>query len=108
MNVQGQALLTSGIPLITVKEILTLRAESSQSLFGGGHVCQTQSAIIKVLIGEEMGKANSRGIVCDVVTELLKRSEIKMRKCLQICDSGLMIKILTRIKLALKNETFRS
>lgn len=68
--------LKSGIPLITVKEILTFRAESSQSLFGRGHVCQTQSAIIEVLIGEEMGKANCRGVVCNVVTELLKRNEI--------------------------------
>lgn len=80
MNVQGQALLKSGIPLITAEEILTFRAESSQSLFGGGHVCQTQSAIIKVLIGEEMGKANCRGVVCDVITELLKTSETKLRK----------------------------
>lgn len=79
MNVQSQALL-SGIPLITVVEILTFRAEPSQSLFGRGHVCQTQSAIIKVLVGEEMGKANCRGVVCDVITELLKRTQRKMRK----------------------------
>lgn len=79
MNVQSQALL-SGIPLITVVKILTFRAESSQSLFGWGHVCQTQSAIVKVLVGEEMGEANCRGVVCDVITELLKRTERKMRK----------------------------
>lgn len=80
MNVQSQALL-SGFPLnSTVVMILTFRAESSQSLFGRGHVCQTKSAIIKVLIGEEMGEANCGGVVCDVITELLKRTERKMRK----------------------------
>lgn len=71
--------MKSESPLTTVEEILTFRAESSQSLFGRSHVCQTQSAIIEVLIGEEMGKANRRGVVCDVITELLKRSKIKVR-----------------------------
>lgn len=40
--------------------------------FGGGHIGQPQRALIKVLVGEEVGQAHGGGIVSDVGAELLR------------------------------------
>lgn len=56
-----------------MKKDFTFGAETSGDVrFGRGDVGQTQSALIKVLIGEEVSQADVGGFLCDVDTELLQ------------------------------------
>lgn len=51
----------------------TFGAETSRDVrFGRGDVSQTQSAFVKVLVGEEVSQAHVGGFLCDVDTELLQ------------------------------------
>lgn len=52
---------------------LTFGAKPSRDVgFGWGHISQTQSAFIKVLVGEEVSQADVEGFVCNVHTKLLQ------------------------------------
>lgn len=52
---------------------LTFGAETSSDVkFGRGNVGKAQSALIKVLVGEEVSKAHVGGFPSDVHTELLQ------------------------------------
>lgn len=52
--------------------VLTFWAEATQCLrFGGGYISQSQCALIKILVSEQMGQTHSGGIVSYVGAELL-------------------------------------
>lgn len=52
---------------------VTFGAETSGDVrFGRSDVGQSQSAFIKVLVGEEVSEADVGGVLCDVDTELLQ------------------------------------
>lgn len=51
----------------------TFGAETSRNVrLGWGDISQTQSALIEVLIGEQVSQADIGGFLCDVHTELLQ------------------------------------
>lgn len=53
--------------IATSNAVLTFRAEAPQCLgFGGGHIGQPQCPLIKVLVGEQVGKTHRRGVASNV------------------------------------------
>lgn len=53
--------------------VLTFWAEATQRVrFGRGHICQPQCALIKILVGEQVGQTHSGGVVRYIWAELLK------------------------------------
>lgn len=55
------------------RQEVTFGAQTTRDVrFGGGHVGQTQSSFIEVLIGEKMGQAHVRRLLCHVHAELLQ------------------------------------